>query len=113
MEQTLDVEPGDAGLSPALSLTGGLRASLTCAPGTNTSLRVAIARAPPPGYFRGSAFLQGPHPGIPRGPLHELQGLTLQAPRISSCPPPLLLLTRVMGPFAANVQSGSVASHAR
>lgn len=37
VEQALDVESEDAGLSPTLSLAGGMKASQTCAPGTNTS----------------------------------------------------------------------------
>ena len=59
----------DAGLSPTLSLTGGMRERLTCAPGTNNSLGGDIARAPPPGYFCGSApcFVAGVPPWDPQG----------------------------------------------
>lgn len=53
MEQVLDVESEDAGLSPALSLAGGMKASQTCAPGTNTSPGLDRAGAPPAGRFCG------------------------------------------------------------
>lgn len=115
MEQALDVESEDAGLSPSLSLAGGMKASQTCAPGTNTSPGLDRAVAPPPGCFCGllHAFLQEPPLlWIPRGPFHALHGLAGLSSCVSCCLSLLLLFPRVMGPFAADIQSSSVTSHA-
>lgn len=72
MEQVLDVESEDAGLSPTLSLAGGMKASQTCAPGTNTSPGLDRAGVPPAGRFCGllHAFQQElpprfEFPGVP------------------------------------------------
>jgi hypothetical protein len=115
VEQALDVESEDAGLSPSLSLAGGMKASQTCAPGTNTSPGLDRAVAPPPGCFCGllHAFLQEPPLlWIPRGPFHALHGLAGLSSCVSCCLSLLLLFPRVMGPFAADIQSSSVTSHA-
>lgn len=71
VEQTLDVEPEDAGLSPALSLDGRMRASPRCVPGPSISLGVTVTRAPPPGQFCASAlcFPAGAPPSDSQGSL--------------------------------------------
>lgn len=115
MEQVLDVESEDAGLSPALSLAGGTKASQTCAPGTNTSPGLDRAGAPPAGRFCGllHAFQRELPPlWIPRGPFHVLHGLAGLSSCVSCCLSLLLLFPKVMGPFAADIQSSSVTGHA-
>lgn len=62
MKQALDVESEDAGLSPALSLAGGMKASQTCAPGTNTS--PGLDRAGAPFLWSAPCFPAGASPAL-------------------------------------------------
>lgn len=70
MGQVLDVTPEEVGPSPALSVTGSTRVSLTCVPSTDTSLGVNTEGSPSLlGYFCGSALsaAAGAPPWAPPG----------------------------------------------